>query len=97
MGRVQVRFETDHIPNKLEEVRRKKGYNSREEFLREQLERIAYDDVIMESESRYLSLLQRHEEVMSFVSSTLMLNVELGLLKSPFEMENKGGENDGEI
>lgn len=92
MARVQIRFESDEIPNKLSALAKRKGYVGREEFLREVLEDIAYEERVKAVEARYEALLERHEKLMTVVSDALAMNLELGLLRPPFQLE--GGNED---
>lgn len=89
MARVQIRFESDEIPNKLSKLAKRKGYVGREEFLREALENIANEEVIKAVEARYEALLERHEKLMLVVSDALAMNLEFGLLQSPFNFEEE--------
>lgn len=95
MNRISIRFETDEVGDRLTTVARKKGYRSREEYLRDVLTKIAYEEYESEAAALYRQSLEKVVQGLQGVYDTLLLNAELGLLKMPTEKMNQEGSIDG--
>lgn len=97
MARVEIKYESSEVPKKLTEVAKKKGYASREEYLREVLTKIAYEEYESESAMLYRQSLDKVVQGLQGVYDVLLLNAELGLLKLPTEKREKGDMQSGKI
>lgn len=95
MSSLIIRFETDGIKERLTTVAKKKGYKTREEFLREVLTKIAYEEYESEAAALYRQSLEKVVQGLQGVYDTLLLNAELGLLKMPTEKMNQEESIDG--
>ncbi|GGD01869.1 hypothetical protein [Enterococcus wangshanyuanii] len=95
MARIEVSYDTQEVPNRLALIARKKGYRSREEYLRDVLTKIAYEEYESEAAALYRQSLEKVVQGLQGVYDTLLLNAELGLLKMPTEKMNQEGSIDG--
>lgn len=98
MARVEVNFDSNEIRDRLTMIANKKGYRNREEFLRDVLTKIAYEEYESETAALYRQSLEKVTLGLQSVYDSLMLNAELGLLKMPTERneqeESPNGENE---
>ncbi len=92
MARVEVRFEEDLIPGKLSKLAKEKGYQSREEYLKEILMEVANGEYQTETAALYRQALAVNRKAMEKMFDALVLNAELGLMKITTE-PIEGGRN----
>ena len=90
MVRIQVREISKSISDKLSEQSKQLGYSSRDEYLRDVLEKVAKDDWVFHSDARYEIAMANFTKHMQVLSDILYVNVQLGLLRSPFEFDQEG-------
>ncbi|OTN84050.1 hypothetical protein A5819_003600 [Enterococcus sp. 7E2_DIV0204] len=95
MPRVEVSYDTQEIPNRLTLMAKKKGYKSREEYLRDVLTKVAYEEYESEASALYRQSLEKVVQGLQAVYNTLLLNAELGLLKMPTEKIEREESSDG--
>lgn len=69
---IKVRYLSEATVKNLDDMARKKGYKSRQEFLKEHLDTLSALDKILELDSRYSLLLDRVLKVLDY--NTLALN-----------------------
>lgn len=83
--RLQIRKVSVETQQKLKQVATKNGYDSRDEFLRDILEKIANEEYVLASEIRYQELVKRQEQFMGWLA-TEVINVSYAKFESnPFE------------
>ena len=95
MARVEIRFEEDQVAIELTKQAKEKGYQSREEYLKEILIEVAKGEYQSETAALYREALALNRMAMEKMFDALILNVELGLMKLPRELF-EGGEITGE-
>ncbi|EMF0280351.1 hypothetical protein [Enterococcus faecium] len=61
------------VQKKLVEVAKRKGYSSRDEMLREILEKVAYEEYQMETEIRYKNLISEQTKFLKGLQEQLLI------------------------
>lgn len=74
----------------LTELAKMWDYNSREDYLRDQLRKIAKDNIVYQSDVRYEHSMNDLAHQIKTFGDILQLNVSLGMLESPFEFDKNG-------
>ncbi|MDG2979047.1 hypothetical protein KNP65_03725 [Latilactobacillus curvatus] len=90
MVRIHVREVPDSVSTKLSEQATQLGYSSRDDYLRDVLEKVATDEMIYHSDARYEIAMENLAKQVQTFGDILYLNVRLGMLQSPFEFDQEG-------
>ena len=69
---------------KLKERAAKLGYSGHIEMLRDYIQRLADEDVVLASDQRYIDVINRLTATLEFVDQTLTVSIAEGKLASPF-------------
>lgn len=88
--KIQVKEISDSTALLLSEQANKLGYSSREDYLRDVLEKVATDEMIYHSDARYEIAMETLAKQVQTFGDILYLNVRLGMLQSPFEFDQEG-------
>ena len=86
-GTINVRNLSLETVAGLNKVWRKKGYNSREEMIRDTLGKLAKDELVLESEARYLQIIRRQEMFIKWMAEIVVLHTKIEIRSNPFEGE----------
>lgn len=95
MPKVEVRYEDNEIPKRLTKIAHEKGYSSREEFLRDVHQKIAYEEFETATSALYRQALERVTEVEMALVEVLQKNIELGLIQVPVIIGKKEDDKRG--
>lgn len=78
-------YDVDELTvQKLKARAKRLGYSGYLEMLREVIERLADEDVVLESDQRYLDVVMQIASTLKFVDQTLVKSIASGKLTSPF-------------
>lgn len=81
-------YDVDELTvQKLKARAKRLGYSGYLEMLREVIERLADEDVVLESDQRYLDVVMQIASTLEFVDQTLVRSIASGKLTSPFDRQ----------
>ena len=72
MSEIKIRYLSPDVVKKIDEIAKKKGFNSRQEYLKNHLEMISISDELRDKDDKYSILIEKVLKVLDY--NTLVLD-----------------------
>lgn len=72
MAEIKIRYLSPDVVSKIDDIAKKKGFNSRQEYLKNHLEMISISDELRDKDDKYKILLDKVLKVLEY--NTIVLN-----------------------